>query len=141
MRLLVGHLEKLALAWPWAPSTPVAAVGLAGQPARNSNFSRCPVVGLWRTRFTAASRTAITNQSIAIDCCLSGVSYYRSNGGDSNSLGPLSIKQYILSEKSDKDASIFIQPLLRLQPFLWLPAIPFAPPLAPLVFLRLGSCS
>jgi hypothetical protein len=36
-----GHLEKLALAWPWAPSTPVAAVGLAGQPARNSNFSRC----------------------------------------------------------------------------------------------------
>ena len=37
-----GHLEKLALAWPWAPSTPFAAVGLSSQPARNSNFSRCP---------------------------------------------------------------------------------------------------
>ena len=41
--MVVGHLEKLAMEWSWAPSTPVAAVGLAGQPAQNSNFSRCPV--------------------------------------------------------------------------------------------------
>ena len=40
--LIEGHLEKLALAWPPTQSTPVAAVGLAGQPTRNSNFSRCP---------------------------------------------------------------------------------------------------
>ncbi len=32
----IGHLEKLALVWPLALSTPIAAVGLAGWPERNT---------------------------------------------------------------------------------------------------------
>ena len=37
-----GHLEKLALTWFLALSTPDAAVDLAGQPRQRLNFSRCP---------------------------------------------------------------------------------------------------
>jgi hypothetical protein len=36
------QLRKWALARPWAPSTPVAAVSVVGRPARNPNVSRCP---------------------------------------------------------------------------------------------------
>jgi hypothetical protein len=38
-----GHLEKLALVWPLALSTPVAAVGLAGRPERNTEFFGVPI--------------------------------------------------------------------------------------------------
>lgn len=40
--LIVWHIEKLPLAWPWAPSTPIAAEGLSGRPVRNPFFSRFP---------------------------------------------------------------------------------------------------
>ncbi len=40
--LIVWHIEKLPLAWPWAPSIPIAAEGLAGGPVRNPFFSRLP---------------------------------------------------------------------------------------------------
>jgi hypothetical protein len=40
--LIVWHIEKLPLAWPWAPSTPIAAEGLFGRPVRNPFFSRFP---------------------------------------------------------------------------------------------------
>jgi hypothetical protein len=41
-RINKGHLEKLALTWFLALSTPDAAVDLAGQPRQRLNFSRCP---------------------------------------------------------------------------------------------------
>jgi hypothetical protein len=44
--VLKGTSKKLDLALPWAPSTPVAAVGLAHRPARNPNFSRSPSMAL-----------------------------------------------------------------------------------------------
>jgi len=40
--LIVWLIEKLPLAWPWAPSTPIAADGLSGRPVRNPFFSRFP---------------------------------------------------------------------------------------------------
>jgi hypothetical protein len=40
--LIVWHIEKLPLAWPWAPSTPIAAKGLSGRPVWNPFFSRFP---------------------------------------------------------------------------------------------------
>jgi hypothetical protein len=40
--LIVWLIEKLPLAWSWAPSTPIAADGLSGRPVRNPFFSRFP---------------------------------------------------------------------------------------------------